>query len=189
MKIVLVRHGITSYNEQRKYTGHTDVSLSKKGIKSLHEMKHIVQAYDGLDIITSALRRTKETASILFPASKIVDSFSNLNEINFGTFEGSTYQVLKDTKDYQSWINNICSVSCPEGENFEQFKKRVLTTFVEIINTITNDTIIVAHGGTIQMIMSCLVDNTIDFFNWKVKNGKGFVLELNDNTIMNYTKI
>lgn len=189
MKIYLIRHGKTQFNEERRYTGCLDISVSSKGLVELDNLKDELKPFDGLPIYTSSLSRTKQTANILFPNSEILGVLPFLNEMNFGDFEGKNYMELKDLANYTNWIGDIFHCKCPNGESFDEFKDRVVINFKEFVKNINNDTVFVIHGGTIQMIMSQLVNQEIPFFEWKTKNGRGYILEYVNNEIVNYTKI
>ncbi|MDE8133049.1 phosphoglycerate mutase family protein [Erysipelothrix rhusiopathiae] len=51
MKIVLVRHGYTTSNEEGTYSGWSDVHLSKQGIEDLKQYK-LEYAYPKQSVIT-----------------------------------------------------------------------------------------------------------------------------------------
>jgi alpha-ribazole phosphatase len=167
--IYLIRHGITEDNELKLYSGHTNSKLSDKGIK---ELQTLIEVYKGLDmeIIASPLDRCIHTIEILFDRKP--DQYSeSLKEMNFGVFEGKSYNEIKDLDDYQYWLENYLVAGPPNGESFNDFKKRVLDYF----NTLNNK-IIVTHGGVIRLILSELFD--LNFFDIEIPNGLGYIIDL-----------
>ena len=85
MRIDLVRHGMTPGNEQRRYVGgSTDEGLSAKG-RSL--LRAICADASVARVYSSTLKRTVQTAQILFPEAGIVP-LRDLREMEFGSFEG-----------------------------------------------------------------------------------------------------
>ena len=90
MLIVLLRHGQTAYNEQRRYQGAADVPLSPAGRAALKKAD-----FETETVYVTPLCRTAQTARILFPhARQIV--VPALREMDFGVFEGRTYDEMKD---------------------------------------------------------------------------------------------
>ena len=80
MLIVLLRHGQTAYNEQRRYQGAADVPLSPAGRAALKKAD-----FETETVYVTPLCRTAQTARILFPhARQIV--VPALREMDFGVF-------------------------------------------------------------------------------------------------------
>lgn len=180
MKIILIRHGKTVFNKERRYTGCQDIPLSLEGIKELKRVKENLTTIENYKLYTSDLKRTHQTSQILFPNKAISNSFKEFNEMNLGDFETHTYDELKNQSDYQEWLNDIYSVQCPNGESFQDFKNRVTSKFNTLLKT-KEDFCLVSHGGTIQMILSQIIDPTLSFFEIKVKNGLGYFIEYQNN--------
>ena len=90
MLIVLLRHGETAYNEQHRYQGASDVPLSERGRAKLRTADNAPD-----EVIVTPLCRTKQTAAILFPNAKQIVC-DDLREMDFGDFEGRTYDEMKN---------------------------------------------------------------------------------------------
>ena len=119
MKIIFIRHGQTKGNEEKRYIGRTDESLSQKGIE---EIKN--RLYPGVDtVLVSPMKRCVETAKIIYPDSKYIIC-NDFRECDFGIFEGKNYDELKNDSDYQKWIDSMGTMAIPQGESHEQFKTR-----------------------------------------------------------------
>ena len=88
MLIVLLRHSLTSYNEDHRYQGRRDIPLSPAGRALLRPADFSPEA-----VYVSPLARARETASILFPASRLIP-VEDLQEVSFGVFEGRTYEEM-----------------------------------------------------------------------------------------------
>lgn len=107
MLIVLLRHGETAYNEQHRYQGASDMPLSERGRAKLRA------ADDAPDeVIVTPLCRTKQTAAILFPNAKQIVC-DDLREMDFGDFEGRTYDEMKNDAAYGAWLDSGCEAACP----------------------------------------------------------------------------
>ena len=67
MEILLLRHGETAYNAERRYQGQRDIPLSPKGRAALHRAGFAPDT-----VYVSPLRRATETAAVLFPTARQV---------------------------------------------------------------------------------------------------------------------
>ena len=65
MKIYVVRHGQTNWNVKGKIQGKSDIELNEKGIEQAKELKELIKNYDINLIISSPLKRAKQTAEII----------------------------------------------------------------------------------------------------------------------------
>ena len=189
IKLTIIRHGSTKGNEEKRYIGRTDESLSENGIKNINEKKSVYKKTDLLFI--SPMKRCRQTAEILFPDFEAI-IIDELREMDFGCFEGKNYNELSDDLRYKEWVDSGCKGMIPDGECFDDFIKRSLTGFekcVDICKTRMNidSATVVAHGGTIMAVLSKLTG--MDFFDFHVKNGEGYYLELEDDELTSFNKI
>ena len=176
MKIYLIRHGLTKANENHLYCGSTDLPLSQKGREELSQIKYEIDVENTV-FITSGMKRTEETLENLFgDVSHIVDS--RFKEINFGIFEMKSYNELKDTSEYQQWLegDNYTNIA-PDGESGAQMEKRVLAAFTDVLLT-NKDTAIITHGGVIAAIMANIFKNeNKNRYRWQPEQGHGYLIE------------
>lgn len=78
-------------------------------------------------VFCSDLLRCQETlAYIDSTLAKEAVYDQRLREMNFGAWEGCTYDQLKDNPQYRSWIDDPATVTPPEGESWAQFEERLL---------------------------------------------------------------
>lgn len=175
INITFIRHGITASNELHRYLGQTDEPLTEKGRELLKKNRI---RYEKPDILLcSPLFRCRESAQILFPQMTPV-SIPEWKEIDFGIFEGKTYQELNGLKAYQDWIDSGGIMKIPQGEGREQFCKRVNEGFEKCKDMFFEACKItcVVHGGTIMALLSSWTGK--DYYDFQVKNGEGFYCEI-----------
>src|SRR5699024_3532993 len=116
--VSLLRHGMTKENENRAYIGSSDPPLHNRGRKEVFQKR--LQMPNVQLVFSSNLKRCLETAEILFPTSPI-HVVEELREINFGCFEGKTYEDLKDNQMYRDWINDMFTTRPENGESYAKF--------------------------------------------------------------------
>lgn len=176
MKIVelyLIRHGKTPGNEEKRYVGRTEESLSETGRRELLGK----QAPAAEVLFSSPMKRCAESCQCLYPGMEpiVIDAF---REIDFGTFEGKNYQELSGDKDYQAWIDSGGTMAFPQGESRQDFIQRNLAGFQELLTVLRGlpkDEITAAavvHGGTIMSILSGAYGG--DYYDYQISNGEGY---------------
>ncbi|MCR5607492.1 MAG: histidine phosphatase family protein [Lachnospiraceae bacterium] len=183
IKLTFIRHGKTAGNEQKRYIGITDETLSDTGIKEVKQ--HINEGiYPEADVVfVSPMKRCIMTAGLIYPDSKVyvIDEF---REIDFGTFEGKNYKELSENPDYQRWIDSNGTMPFHNGESREEFIKRCIKGFIKMLELIHNEKEIVAvvHGGTIMAVLSELLGG--DYYSYQIDNGKTISCIVEDGKIV-----
>ncbi|WP_379132584.1 histidine phosphatase family protein [Paenibacillus sp. sgz500958] len=127
LELVLLRHGRTAWNAERRYLGHTDVPLLPGALEPVAKFQAQPElAGEFWSIWSSDLRRCRETLASLSPALQQEAVYdTRLRELNFGDWEGCTYDQLKGNEMYRSWIDNPAAANPPGGEAWEQFEERI----------------------------------------------------------------
>ena len=180
VEIVLIRHGKTEGNKEKRYIGRTDQPLSEEGIAGIKEN---LGRYPSVEkVYASPMKRTRQTAELIYPgqAPELVDG---LREMDMGVFEGKNHAELKNRPSYILWVATRGKISIPGGESMKDFGKRTMDAFTQVLGDMQAEGIkrsaVVAHGGTIMSIVSQLADD--DYYKYMVNNGAGFRLTLDDD--------
>ena len=93
-KLVLVRHGESTWNKENRFTGWTDVDLSEKGMAEAQEAGEVMkrEGYVFDMVYTSVLRRAIKTANIALDVMDLlwlpVERTWRLNERHYGALQG-----------------------------------------------------------------------------------------------------
>ena len=178
MLIVLLRHGKTAYNEQRRYQGAADVPLSQAGKAALQKAD-----FEPETVYVTPLVRTAQTARILFPGARQIVA-PELREMDFGDFEGRTYDEMKDDAAYCAWLDSGCESACPNGESKAAFCERVCCAFEKLADDALargeERLVIVAHGGTQMAALSRFAEPHRDYYSWNAPPAGGFVLSADE---------
>jgi broad specificity phosphatase PhoE len=165
IKLLLIRHGESNGNAQRKFSGFQDVDLTEKGI---WQAKRLARRLEGVPVdavYCSDLKRARHTAEIIFgDRGKNIVTNPKFREINFGAWEGYTFEEVKAKFGYRDefnyWLENIkVEVNIPQGESLVNLNDRVMTELSKVLKkhekTDNDKTIaLVCHGGTIRVILS-----------------------------------
>lgn len=199
-RLFLIRHGSTDFNKERRYCGFMDIGINGNGRAQVRRLKARFRGQPIDKIYSSDRKRAIQTAGIIFKGREVI-KVSGLREMNFGVFEGMTYQEIlkKYPVIYKKWINDPFKTIIPKGESLNIFRKRVVRVFKDIIVKHQGQEIaIVCHGGTISAFITYILKSR-DF--WKhipdsaslslleAKNGKFKVEFFNDTRHLSGIKI
>lgn len=173
VELYLIRHGKTPGNEEKRYVGRTEESLSETGRRELLGK----QAPAAEVLFSSPMKRCVESCQCLYPGMEpiVIDAF---REIDFGTFEGKNYQELSGNKDYQAWIDSGGTMAFPQGESRQDFIQRNLAGFQELLMELRKHpkdelkAAAVVHGGTVMSILSGAYGG--DYYDYQIPNGEGY---------------
>ncbi len=186
MKILFLRHGLTSGNLEKRYIGRTDEPLCAKGISELQKL--VIPKCSIL--ISSPMKRCIQTSELLFPNKEIVIE-KNFRECDFGDFEGKNYVELSENSDYQKWIDSGGNLPFPNGEDTNDFRRRNIEAFEKIMQKIKNEdsAAFIVHGGTIMSVLEKYAVPHKAYFDWHCENGHGYICEWNGTELEILEKI
>ncbi len=159
MQLILMRHGETDWNSTGRYLGHTDMPLSEKGLRQAEQASSRIKELDPTVIYSSDLSRAIQTAETINKSLQLPLILDNrLREINFGSWEGKSYEELSIEEKIISnkWFKNPQEVRPSKGEHFYEFKSRILSFIhdVQKKDLCKKKIMVVTHGGVIRVIIS-----------------------------------
>ncbi|MBR4513856.1 MAG: histidine phosphatase family protein [Lachnospiraceae bacterium] len=182
IECLLVRHGLTKGNEEKRYIGNrSDEGLSVAGKEQCKKLSEALRKHTAGKkslLISGELKRCVTSAKLLFPDIPAVTD-KDISEIDFGDFEGKNHLELKDNTDYMAWLASGGTSSFPGGESREDFIKRSFDTFARNIKRFAGDyeqIVFVCHGGNIMSVMSSLTGK--NYFDFQVSCCEGYKLTM-----------
>ncbi len=161
-KIIIVRHGETDYNLERRMQGWLDIPLNKTGRDQAKIAATKLRGIKFDAIYSSDLIRAHETAKIISKTVKqsIIISPA-LRERDMGIFAGWAWESEHDPIKDSLWIEfesardqDNLDWNKHSGESMRQMSERI-SVFMESLHSSHKDQIIVivTHGGTINRIL------------------------------------
>ncbi|MEA2016281.1 MAG: alpha-ribazole phosphatase [Actinomycetota bacterium] len=159
VKIFLIRHGQTSWNEEGRYQGGEDIGLSPAGIRQGRLAARYLGEVNLSNIYSSHLKRAMDTASAIKKDRKLeVRIKEDLREINFGKWEGLKFDEIdkKYHDDYRKWLGDLYNNSPTGGESFKDVQKRAIAEINNIIgeNEDKSNVAVATHGGIIISLIA-----------------------------------
>jgi broad specificity phosphatase PhoE len=178
-RLVLLRHGQTASNAEGRMQGQLDTDLTEHGRAQARAAAAALADLEPLRIVSSDLRRARDTAAALGAATgTVVEVDARLRETMLGDWQGRTHVEVDDYmpgarrrwRDAPTWAP-------PGGESRVQVAARA----VPVVDALTDSTaewgrserpvVLVAHGGCIAAMTARLLDLPID--HWSVLGGLG----------------
>lgn len=157
MKLYLVRHGDTVGTVRKKYHGHTDVCLDKKGIVQVKRLARHLKKISFTAAYASDLLRCRQTAQLIIGRRRIPIEFKKgLREINFGRWEGKSFNEMQedDCRLFEKWYHDLANFTMPDGESTKAMADRIIKEVNKIVRKHRDgNVLIVAHGGPIRVVL------------------------------------
>ena len=168
-KLILVRHGQSTYNEENRFTGWKDVGLTDKGRKEAENAAILLKKLSIDLAFTSDLKRAQNTLKIILHSLNLntpITYDKRLNERDYGDLIGQNKKeaALKfGEEQVQIWRRSY-NTPPPGGESLEMTYDRCVPYFKDtILSKIRGNTVLVsAHGNSIRAIVKYLLNITND---------------------------
>lgn len=156
-KVILMRHGETSWNSTGRWQGHAPTPLNEAGIVQAQQAAIHLHQSQPIDVIYSSdLLRAFQTATIVSEAYQLpVRLDERLREINLGAWQGLTRQEIMawDGDRYQAlWQQH--HLPRPGGESLQQVGARIAAALKAWVQEHPDQIILgVTHSGTIRGLL------------------------------------
>lgn len=176
MKLYVIRHGRTSWNEKGLMQGRVNIKLSETGKKEAKDIREKLKNISFDICISSPLKRTLETASIVTDNKYKIITDELLIERNLGEFEGKKYAEYEKLKFWDYKLNN-------DSYGVEPVKDILKRTSYFLNNLKEKDyktVLIVSHAATIRAINYNIIgyDSNTDFLEFKPTHGEIYEYEI-----------
>ena len=162
--LLLIRHGESKANLEKKFAGHWDIPLTERGeLQAELTAKFIASKYKVDKIYSSDLIRAYGTAEAISSITGIeIIKEKALREIFAGEWEQKTFEELNtyyvDTFT-NGWKKDLGKAVCDGGESVKQVGERVLNCLTEIAIKNDGKTVAVATHATPIRTAVCLMQN------------------------------
>ncbi|MFC5551156.1 histidine phosphatase family protein [Massilia aerilata] len=158
MKIILIRHGETAWNAERRLQGHLDIALNAEGERQARLLAEAL-APEHIDLIVSSdLGRARQTAqAVATPRNMPVMLEPGLRERCYGGFEGLLYSEIERRfpAEFAAWQARDVDAILPSGKNRGETFRAFYTRSTDAILALAaahpgKDIAMVAHGGVLE---------------------------------------
>jgi broad specificity phosphatase PhoE len=151
--ILLVRHGETDWNRERRWQGHADRPLNETGRAQARALAEELVSDPPEAIYSSDLSRARETAEIAGARLGLpVEVDPRLREVDVGEWSGLTMAEIETR--YPEAIRRRLDggTGWEQGETYEQMAERVVAALHEIAARHAGRILVVTHGGAMRAV-------------------------------------
>jgi phosphoserine phosphatase len=187
MRLLLARHGQSTWNELKRFQGRSDVELSPRGRAQAEALGRALRRYRLAAAYVSPMRRAVETAEIaLGTAGLALTPMDELQELSLGDWEGYTVDEIRsrDGNPYLAWLEAPLDCPPPGGEPLPDVSRRVGRAIDRIAaahpdgarghargasgHARGDDVLVVAHGGVISVYACWLLGCSFNHL-WRLR--------------------
>jgi len=170
IRILLVRHGETDWNRQRRFQGRSDIPLNRAGRDQAKALARALKDESLVAIHSSPLVRAKETANLIgafHPQTPFIEE-ADLIEMDLGEFDGAEAQgwAAKYPDFRREWQKAPASVRMPGGESLLDVQARATAALDRITNRYSegNSLLVSGHNFVNLSILCHALDMPLDRF-------------------------
>lgn len=159
-RVVLLRHGVTDWNDDGRFQGQTDVPLNDTGRAQAAAAAEVLSGFGVSRIFASDLGRAAETARIVAARCALpVVTDPRLQEVNVGSWTGRSIEeigaavpdfwpALREGRDFRR---------SPEGETATEAGQRVALALLDHAEAAADGEVLLAVGHGLSLRVGALL--------------------------------
>lgn len=166
LDLLLIRHGETDWNVDKRLQGHIDIGLNAEGRRQAEALGQALRQEPLDAIYASDLQRARDTAqAVATLQGRQVQIEPDLRERCYGGFEGLQHHEIEQRypQDYAAWKARELDARYPAGERIaetmREFSARAVGAVTRLIQAqpassggSARKIAIVTHGGVLECI-------------------------------------
>jgi broad specificity phosphatase PhoE len=150
--LILMRHGETAWNRERRVMGDLDVPLTDEGRAQCEAAAGLLEGFGVTRIVSSPLVRAAESAAIVGTRLGLpVRHDPRLVEVRFGQWQGLTYEEVARDPRYAAFAADPVGCETPGGDTVRTVQERGLEGLAEAGGGGT--VLFVTHGDIIRALL------------------------------------
>lgn len=175
-RVVLLRHGVTDWNDGGRFQGQADVPLNEVGRAQAAAAAEVLAGLGISRIYASDLGRADETARIVAARCGLtVTSDRRLQEVNVGSWSGRSmdeigasvpdfWPALREGRDFRR---------SPEGETATEAGQRVALALLDHAEAAADGEVLLAVGHGLSLRVGALLLMGLDYSSARLFRGMG----------------
>jgi len=186
LKLILIRHGETYWNEERRVQGgDSDIELNDTGLNQAKKLAAFLKNEPITAILSSPLQRATATAEVIASHHQLsVKVDQGLRELRVGELEGMSVSNLSTTfsQFLMQWWHGRGSLKLPNGESLAELQQRAWKAVERLLAQHKDGTVVVVshYFVTLAIILKAL-NLPLDYFTkFKVDPGGVSIIEIQD---------
>jgi len=196
LKLILVRHGETSWNEDRRVQGgDSDIELNDTGLEQAKKLAAFLEHESIAAILSSPLQRAIATAEVIASHHQLpVEVDQGLKELKVGELEGMSVSNLRTTfsQFLMQWWQDGGTTKLPNGESLVELQQRAWKAVERLLERHKTSpehnegtiVVVVSHYFVTLAIILKALDLPLDYFpRFRLDPGGVSILEVRDHGV------
>jgi broad specificity phosphatase PhoE len=155
--LLLVRHGQTDWNVERRIQGWRPVPLNAEGRRQVRGCATLLGQVRPVAIISSPVARTVETADVLKEVAgwdAPVELVPGLGEFRMGDWDGVALSELQGQPSWRDYLDNPAETTFPSGEALVAIRARAVGAVNDLVAARAGGSlVVVSHGGIVRLLL------------------------------------
>jgi broad specificity phosphatase PhoE len=156
-RVLLVRHGVTDWNQSGRWQGFEPVALNEEGWSQARRLANHLRGSSISAIYSSDLPRAWQTASSVGDVLGLTPQVDvDWREFNLGIFQGLTREesAQKYPDEWEAFRRNYWDYLIPGGESRRDLQRRIYSAWERLIVLDAGpEVMVVSHGGALRMLL------------------------------------
>jgi broad specificity phosphatase PhoE len=182
LRLIFIRHGTSTWNDERRIQGQLDPPLSERGRE---QVKRLAERFRDIAVdafYSSDLQRALATAEAIGAVlRRAPEPWPELREVALGEWEGKTREeiIASYPEEWRRWTEQPSWDVVPGGEGTDVFETRVGAAIDRILQRHSSGRVlIVTHGGVIQVALLRVIGRSSNgLFPFTIENASLTVLQ------------
>ena len=174
IEILLVRHGQTEWNIQKKVMGDLPIPLNRVGRLQARDLSKKLKGIPLTACYTSPVKRALETAAIILKGRSVpLIKEPCVAEIDYGEWQGRSFREIPHEPQFVTYFTRPSRSLPPKGESMRQVQRRTIA-FIERLRRRHKEgrLLVVSHADVIKaMIVNYLGLPLEELHRIRIDNG------------------
>lgn len=178
IELILIRHGLTDWNEEGRLLGRTEIGLNARGRAQAETVAMALTPHTISAVLSGPLRRAQETAAPIAAAHGLgVQTENGLDEVWLRRWEGKTFAEIRDDPDIRQYLADPLH-TCGAFEPAAAVRERTVALVERLHNEHAGERIVlVSHGDPLRVLLSHFLAMPLaEYRRLRVTNGSVSVL-------------
>ena len=172
--IILLRHGVTDWNDGGRFQGHADIPLNDAGREQATAAGELLRDARITRAVSSDLSRAAETAQLVTAGWGIdVQTDERLREVNVGSWAGmSVEDIGKEDSDFWPALREGRDFPrSPTGESATQAGQRVALAVLDHAEAAADGEVLLVVGHGLSLRVGALLLMGLDYSHARLFGG------------------
>jgi probable phosphoglycerate mutase len=166
LNLIVVRHGLTDWNEDGRLLGRNPIELNPRGLAQVAEVGKALKALPIEAVYSSPQKRTQQTAEAIARVHGLdVITEPDIDEVWLGRWQGKRVSELRGDPDLERYIEDP-TYECDAIEPAVKVQERTVAFVERLRKEKDNDGtyVLVSHGDPLRLLLVHYLEMALPLF-------------------------